>query len=1148
MDEEKKVTGENEGQKNDRLGDLRAILSATESEGNDEAYLNAAGRTELDELTRTKRSNATLVMFLAAIVMILGVLGYAAINDQARERIVGFIRGDLFELQKERAEDLAKLYVEKMDVIAPKYGSIRLQYFPQDAKVHIIRRFFRFDDITDKEAEEWGDPVEIPNATLELKEGEQLPYLSIENLPIRDRALMCLKDGKFYPPGQGFCPGPEFDKCRASEVVVQDEAEAAAEKAEAKAEGKDPKKAKDAGPALPAECVEGALKPVQFCKVDSKFYVETTAGVMMCPDGKTPMDPSAVPIFVVQYDFVFEAKGFLPKVVTYQEANWIHLGSGKYLIPWPEDFALLRAWGPAKERFAETYRKIKCWEKDWTENWEQIKRSKALIRYNEILEEETKKTADARAPIAAIRDKYTATVAVMDAIARVKGMATLHQGLSEIFVYCPEVGKCEAPKMVELAKYMGSVNPDLSDMSPLAKAIYFGTLQAMGVKKWDGLEAYYADKPAELAGMTCVGKWMATQKEGSFVPVTDKDCLALLENVKASNETLYGALRSTFIDPSVGQALLAPYKDDVEKYLKSVDDYKGEETYENFTFRIESTGKFVEYVLLTHLFAPETVDAVLGAFTESRQVNYRRDCEKRQVVPVEYRGLKLAADVAWGTGSEIVFGRWFDRLWGVDVQGCLIFAKEHGDQARFEKYMKIYMDVILRDQNMAREAARFQKDAIPNIEKFRALREELKAANAMFKADAAGFAAKYPEANMEALKTSDPDLYLGLLLITKPADGKTMLDELAKLEVKAADGTPIGKDGDQRAWHKVLFYKEIFAPADFQAGMAALKARVETYFLTQDDYDKLIEAQPDLPAYGEVMRDIEANLLHMKYFWLLKLYESPATFEAELARIKNARQVMEVSRWLDPQRFLYLADLVWMKDVIETYDRYDALVPLMTDALMTGYPVYSYQKARLENWCKARSKVIKNGYKRTKLGDSFLREPEMVETALGKVLKSQSRMGQLFQNLADYASALQADAMGRAMDDIREEVLAAEDSSRSSHAYPNLQAIRISGGYTQQEFDSLKDELEKTAAHADWYAALVEEMKDKRWDCRTVDFPTPKDWKDFVAGEKKAGVAPEAKDEKKDEKKDAPEAKDEKKDEKKEGNKEENKEENKGSN
>ncbi len=1125
MDEEKKVTGENEGQKNDRLGDLRAILSASESEGNEDAYSQAMGRTELDELTRTKRSNVTLVMFLAAIVMILGVLGYAAVNEQARERIVGFVRGDLFEIQKERAEDLAKLYTEKMDLISPKYGSIRLQYFPQDAKVHIIRRYFQFADITARESEEWGEPAEIPNATLDLKDEEQLPYLSIENLPIRDRGLMCLKDGKFYPPGQGFCPGAEYDKCRAGEVVVQEES-ADAEKGEKGEKAKDAKKEST----VSAECAEGALKPVQFCASDNKFYVETTAGVMMCPDGKTPMDPAAVPIFVVQYDFVFEAKGFLPKVVTYQESNWIHLGSGKYLIPWPEDFALLRAWGPAKERFAETYRKIKCWEKDWTDTWEMIKRSKALIRYDELMQDEAKKATEARAPVAAMRDKYASAVSVFDAVSRVKAMATLHQGLSEIYVYCPEIGKCEAPKMAELAKYMGSVNPDLSDLNPLGKAIYFGTMQAMGVKKWDGLDAYYADKPAELAGMTCVGKWMATQKEGSFVAVTDKDCLAALENVKASNELLYDAFKAMFLDQSVAQARLAPFKDDMEKYMKSVDDYKGEETYENFTFRIESTGKFVEYLLLTHLFATETVDPILGSFTESRQTNYRRDCEKRQVVPVEARGLKQAVEAAWGTGSEVVYGRWFDRLWGYDVQGCLVFAKDHGDQVRYDKYMKIYVDVMTKDQKLARDTARFQKEALVTIERFRTLREELKAANAMFRADPKGFEVKYPAANMEALKTSDPDLYLGLLLITKPADAKPIMDEMTKLETRP-DGTPLGKEGDQRSWHKVLFFKEIFAPAEFQAAMAGLKARVEPYFLTQDDYRKLLEVQPDLLGYADVMRDIQVNMLHLKYFWLLKLYESPSAFEAELARIKNAKQVMDVSRWFDPQRYIYLADLVWMKDVIETYDRYDAMVPALTEALSTGYPVYAYQKSKLETWCKARSKVIKNGYKRTKLGESFLREPDMVETALGKVLKGQSRVGQLFQNLADYASAVQADAMGKAMEEIREEVLGAEESSRAAHAYPNLQAIRMAGGYSQPVFDSLKDELEKTAAHADWYAALVEEMKDKRWDCRTVDYMTPKDWKDFVAEQKKGAAAP-AEEGKKDEK--AEEKKEEVKEEVKE--------------
>ncbi|GEM_PF-4756759 len=1094
MDEEKKVSGGNEGRNNDRMEDLRSMLASSEVESNEDPFLSGV-RLESDDVTQPKRSNVSLFFFLAGIVVILGVLGYVAVDGKVRARVISFLKGELGKAEKARADDLVKLYTDKMDQIAPKYGSVRLQYFPQDAKVHIIRRYMRYDDVSDtKEPKQWGEPAEIHNASLELKEGEKLPYLSIENLPVRDRGLLCPLDGKFYPPGQGFCPGKEFEKCKESEIVEQDDAQAAA--ADDAAKDQTTKKME-----LSEECAKGVLKPAQYCPVDQKYYIETSNVVMLCPDGETPMDPGAVPIFTVQYDFLFEAKGWLPKVVSYSEQNWEHLSSGQYFVRWPNDFALLRSWGAAKEKFANVFRKIKCWEQEWSNSWEEIKRSQAVKRYAEIAAEEDKKAADLIAPVAAIRAKYADAVAIVDAVSRVKGMATTYRGLSEIYVYCSELGKCDPAKMAELAKYMGSTNPDLSDLTPIARAIYWGTMEAMGVKKWDGMEEYYASRPAERAGMLCIGKWMLTQKEGQFSPVTDKDCLAAIESVKAANEMVYDAYRVMFVDQNAGQARLAAFKNDIDQYLLSEAEYKGEETYANLVFRVESTGKFVEYVVMNHLFAPENVDKLLAKMTESRQANYRADCLKRKVVPTEYRGIKQAVEVAWGTGSEIVYGKWFDRLWGVDVQGCLMFAKDHGDTVRYERYLKIYLDAMIRDQNITRDSMRFQREALVSIEKFRSLREQLKAANALYKSDRKAFEAQYPASAMENIKATDPDFHLGLLLIAQPADGKAAIDAMMKLETRP-DGTVVGKDGDQPNFHKVLFYREIFAPAEFQQGMAMLKARVEPYFLTRDQFNALLETQPDLPTHYDAMREIRMGLLHMKYFWLIKLYESPSVFESELARIQNSQQVMDVARFFDPQRFIYLADLVWMKDVIETYDRYDAIVPAMTEALNTGYPVYLYQKAKLESWCKNRSRVLKGGYKMAALGDSYLREPEMIDVALTKVLRGQNRVGQLYQALADFGAAVQADAMGRAMDDIRDAVIAGEESSKSEHAYPNLQDIIITGEFAKDEFDSLKQELEKTAAHADWYGTLVDEMRNKRWNCSQVDFKKPAGWDEYVKSEK----------------------------------------------
>ncbi len=1033
------------------LDDVKAFLS---SEDQEETFdLTQDLDDDLDDLMRTKKSNVSLVLFLVGLFIILGVLGFVLVNEEARTKVSAFIRGDLFKMEKQRSEDLRTLYMEKMELLGEKYGDIRLQYFPRDTQVHIIKRIFRYDDINDKTPEPWGEAGEVVdgNKSLELEEGEELPYLGIENLPVREKGMMCVKNGQFYPASQGFCP--EYaEKCR----------KAVAETAEG----------------VGQECVDNSLKSVQYCPEDEKYYVEDTGGIMVCADGKTLMDPSKVPIFVVRYEFLFQRKDFVPQVVAYSENDWIHLGSGKYIIPFPKDFALIRAWGPVRKKYAAAREKMRCWRSHWESYWEDYKRGRVIALVKEKLAEAAKKKEEKTVVFKKVKAQYQEAVDALDVVRRVKGMATIRRGMAEIFYYCPTSGKCDPARMPELK----TLNEDA----------YWGVLEAMGNahKKWPGLEEYLATRPIAKVGLLCLQKWIPGQKEGQFIPMKNKECLEALEGLRNVNEFAYNALATMFLDPLTVKPVLQTYKTDMDAYLQSVDDYAGTDSYDDLLFRIDSSGRFLEYLILAFLYDYDAFNDALTRYAKSRHINYRRDCEKRQVIPSDaFRGMKGAMEMAWWTGSKVAFDEWYYRLWAQDVQSCLLFVKDN-DEERYEEDLKKFEDMVGKEKEGLRAQARGFKDFLTSLRAFEVVRPQLKEAHALYRKDRKAFFAKYPETVLAQIKIDSPYLYNGLAHISSPKTGKAYFDGLSTLPEVQEWETP-KQPGDQPSYHKYLAYMDVFAPKKLEAGLKVLTTRMAPMFSNETDYNKLREDNPDLPTYREAIRDIVNHDIHLKYFWLLKLLESPSKFGREFSRL-DLREAREVAKWVDPERYTYLADLIWYKEMVS---RYGDSVPALMDSLMVDFNLYSQQFEHLKNWSKTKSKIVKKYRRGRRLAESLLKEPAMVERALTKGLKMANRFALLAKNLEDYEEAVISTITASAMEELRDEVDTAQRESYNDFVETNNEAIRLAAGFNKKEWETISKEFEKTAANAEWYSALSERLAKKRLDCSKVDFPQPEKWK-----------------------------------------------------
>ena len=1052
------------------MDDVKAFLSSDSGEGRPMAFdADLAGDDDLDDLMANRRGNVSLVLFLIGLAIILGVLGYILVNEEAKTKVAAFIRGDLFSLEKQRAEDLQTMYHEKIEALGEKYGDIRLQYFPRDAKVHIYQTMFRYDDISDKNAEAWGDPKEIPNMTLDLKEGEELPYLSIENLPVREKGKLCLSNGQFYPASQQFCPGHEACKEQM---------------------GKDGEEAN-------ATCIKNALKSVQFCAQDDKYYTEETGGVMVCPDGKTLMDPSHVPIFVFRYDFLFESKDFIPQVVSYAENDWIHLGSGKYIIPFPKDFALLRAWGPLKKKYAAVREKMRCWRVTWEDEWNEVKRQKVLNLVREKVAEEAKEKEEKTHIFRQKRAQFTKSLLAVDIVRKVKNMATVKGGAAEIFWYCPELGKCDPAKMLELIKTTGKQT--VAELDDFEKGLYFGVLKAMknSPSKWDGMEMYLAAQPLANAGLVCLQEFVAKQKEGSFVPVKGKECLEALAVAQAADAYSYNAFQTMFLDPNANKAVLLAGKADMDNYLLSVDEYEGGEKYEDLVFRIESSGKFLEYLILAIMYDYDVFNDALIRYAKSRLVNYRRDAEKRGVIPSDvFKGIKGAMELAWWTGSRVAFDEWYFRLWSQDVQGCLLFAKDN-DKARYERDLAKFEEMVGAEKKGMREQAKGFKDFLTSLRSFAKVRPALKEANALYRKDRKAFYRLYPETEMERLKVESPEFYWGLLYLSNPRAGRDFFTELSTLPEVQSWETP-KQAGDQKSFHKYLAYMEVFAPEKLEKGMGVLRERMEPMFLTRLEYERLREEKPDMPGYIQAIRAIVASDIHLKYFWLVKLIDSPSTFEREFKKLELA-EAKEVAKWIDPHRYAYLSDLIWLEEMVS---RYADSVPMLADALSIDFGLYSEQQTKLRNWSIAKSKVLKKYKRGKKLSASLLKEPSNVAKAMDKALKMANRYALLAKNIQDYEEAVLSTHMANAMEELRDEMDGGQRDSYAKHIELHNEKLRLAVGLSKKEWESLTKEFEMTAANAEWYSYLSESLKERRLDCSTIQgFEPTADWKKEIRGE-----------------------------------------------
>ena len=1042
---------------------MHEVKSFLSDEGSDDDDLDDDPMDDdLDDLMRSKRSNISLVLFVLGLIIALGVLGFVLVNEDARTKIQAFVRGDLFDLEKQRSEDLQKLYQEKLELLGEKYGDIRLQYFPRDSKVHIYQTMFRYDDIADKTADEWGDPKEIPNMTLDLKEGEELPYLSIENLPVREKGKLCVSSGQFYPASFVFCPAA-VERC--SEVK---------------------------GEEMPEDCIKNSLKTVQYCPQDEKYYAEETGGIMVCPDGKTLMDPAKVPIFVFRYEFLFERKDFLSQVASYSENDWIHLGSGKYIIQFPKDFALLRAWGPVKEKYAAAREKMRCWRLFWGDEWEDYKRKQVLALVREKVAEEAKKKEERLHVLRTKREQYQKSMEAIDIVSKVKQMASIRNGMAEIFYYCPELGKCDKLRMQELIDSMGTKRT-IAELNDVEKGIYYGVLVAMKnpTKNWDGMEAYLMSKPTVKVGLDCLQKWVASQKEGQFIPMKDKDCLAALDSLAAVDQFSHTSFKAMFLDQTAGTAALAGFKSDVDNYLQSVDEYKGSESYEDLLFRMESGGKFLEFLILAVMYDYQTFSDSMIKFARSRLVNYRRDAEKRGVVPSDvYKGMKDALTLAFWTGSRLAYDDWYFRLWSQDVQGCLLFAKEF-DKERYDRDLKKFEEMVGMEKKGMREQAKGFKDFLRSLRTFAKVRPLLKEANALYRKDRKAFFAKYSEEALEQLKVDQPELYTGIFYLSSPKAGTKMFEAMSKLPEVQEWETP-KKQGDQKDFHKYLAYMDVFAPSKLEAGLDALRKRMEPMLMTKAEYNLLCEDNPDLPTYREAIRDIVNSDIHLKYFWLLKLLESPSKFNSEFSKL-DLREAKEVSKWIDPERYHYLADLIWLNEMVS---RYRDSVPMLMDALIVDYGFYDKQVDKLKNWSTAKSKIVKKYRRSRRLSASLLKEPSNVDKALGKALKMANRFALLAKNLQDYEEAILSTHMANAMEEMRDEMDSGQRDSYAKHVEPNNEKVRVDAGFNKREWESLTKEFEKTAANAEWYGALTDRLGERRLDCNKVKFPEPKDWKD----------------------------------------------------
>lgn len=152
---------------------------------------------KLPESYAEEKSGAVgTTIFVIAILLAIGGIGYILANDSLREQTGAFLSGNIREYkEKEKkrieAED-ARIQAETRN----RYGNVTLSYFPQDARVIItelkwVETLPQFVSRSLKGGDDTrGEPQkrEIPNRTGELKENEKVDSLPLMDLPIMQKA------------------------------------------------------------------------------------------------------------------------------------------------------------------------------------------------------------------------------------------------------------------------------------------------------------------------------------------------------------------------------------------------------------------------------------------------------------------------------------------------------------------------------------------------------------------------------------------------------------------------------------------------------------------------------------------------------------------------------------------------------------------------------------------------------------------------------------------------------------------------------------------------------------------------------------------------------------------------------------------------
>ncbi len=1050
---------------------------------------------EIDELMAGgTKGHLGLVFFLLALAVIIGLVGYIFVDPVASTRVRAFLQGDLLKIDKQKVQDLARVYDEKEARLQEKSGNIRLQYFPMTAKVTIVQQAYVFDDIESKDRKPYGDPISIDNDSLHLSEDEELPELNIQNLPIRERGKMCMADAHFYPASKIVCPG--FEKCldipsAQPAATGTDDAEDADEGAAAAPaaadqgcaehlENKDiytdgycdkvPGECKDK-----CECFVHTLKPADYCPENKKFYPATAGTIQRCPESDVPMDPSQVPVFVYEYSFIFEAQDYLPSVVSYTEENWKSLGSSRYVILFPTDFALLRNWIPVLDKFSKASKAIRCWDRQWENLLQTRQRERGLKEGLQALAEKEKEEEEKFISLKKARLASEMVVSEIGTLRKVKKMATIIDGRGELFWFCVSPGKCSPENMKVL-------------MTEDEEA-YWGVVQLMDPndKTYPTLATEMAKRPILKAGLTCLGKWMPQQAKNDkerkpleFIVVDEKldkkaECDAALAGIQSSYPEAYQTLAVMFKDETAGASLLAGEKVQFEDYFKSKAEFGGTpEAYEDMILKAEAGARHIHFLTKLYLYQPEEFDKTMTKLIVSRQADHMVDVQEKGIWADPARGFKATLDVTWWIGIA-VFDIYYNKLWEYDVQACLLFVKDR-DEVRFEVDRKRFKELMDRYKKVQREHAKQARWFKESVEPWGELRQKLAEARSLAETDRKGYVAQYTEEALVALKATDPDLYWGLLRIKDFKLAKKHFSGMIAIPEPQPGYPQTMVEGDQPEYHMYMLYASVLDPENAQKGIALLEKRLEPFFMTQDDYRAKYADQVDAPTYREAISALVNADIPMKYFWLVKLLENPTTFERKLSRLDYNKTLL-VAKSLAPHKYKYLRDLVWLKPEL---DRDDDTIPMLSDWTVLDRSILEGEKARLASWSK-RKAAIERKFKRSRAAAAWLREPTMVERALNNTLKMNDRYALLMSNLESVEEGKIISAAGNAIRDVAQEEIENLAEWWKKNGEVGNQTIRAEYDFTEARWSPLVDEIKITFPK--WYTYLDEGLQNKRGDC-----------------------------------------------------------------